>query len=63
MKTQAAAMECLALCMQQSYMCILVGPSGSGTHQDFLIKEVAMSPVYLNPLPRGRGHYTLLMYQ
>ena len=30
MKGQAAALECLAQCMQQSWMCILVGPSGSG---------------------------------
>ena len=29
-KGQAAAVECLAQCMQQSWMCILVGPSGSG---------------------------------
>lgn len=34
-KGQAAAMECLAQCMQQSWMCILVGPSGSGTHHSF----------------------------
>ena len=30
MKSQAAAMQSLAQCMQQSWMCILVGPSGSG---------------------------------